>query len=255
MRIYLATRLVSISNYFIQLFRPIFTLDDEEKIPTEDQANMRDALRAMSAELEKLGLRLTKLSADRFAESLPDLTGDQAYNAFEDLFQRFQDEVHEIRFFYIDRQKMEYFGLAAAFGADVAKNFPSAEYDIQEAANCFALSRHTATVTHSMRALEAGLGALAGALKVKRSGRGWGSDLKILEDAWQKKLKAKPGPRAWERTFFAQAFADFRYFADAWRNHAMHASARYGEQEAEQVFEHVRSFMQHLANRLRAKKR
>jgi hypothetical protein len=235
MRVYRAKRLVSISNELVNLFQPILDSEDEELLPADAQAEVLDALRSMSEEIEVLGLPLTKLSADRFAKSVANLTGAEAYKAFEDLNQRFQDEIEQIQFFYVKPEKLNYFGLPSAFGAEVAKNFPSAEYDIQEAANCFASRRYTATVMHSMRVLEAGLGALASALKVKRSGRGWGSDLNIFSNEWQKQLKGKRRLRGWKQTFFAQAFADFRYFADAWRNHAMHASARYGEEEAARV--------------------
>jgi hypothetical protein len=255
MRVYFGKQLVSISNDLLTIFLALFSLEEEEIVPADAQVKALGALRSIAQELEVLGLPLSKLSADRFAEALPELTGAEADKAFDDLQQRFQDEIYPIRFCHVRPEKMDFFGLKAAFGADVAKNFPSAEYDVREAANCFALSRYTATVMHCMRVLETGLSALAGALSVKRSGRGWGSDLKIFEDAWQKQLKAKPRLIAWKRTFFAQAFADFRYFADAWRNHAMHASARYGEEEAGRVFQHVRSFMQHLATRLREKKR
>jgi len=255
MRVYRAKRLVSISNEFVNLFQAVYDLEDEQIIPADARAEVLNALGSMVEEMDVLGLPLTILSAQRFAESAANLTGAEAYRAFEDLNQRFQDEIDRTRFIHVSPEKMAYFGMTAAFGADVAARFPSAEYDIQEAANCFALGRYTATVMHSMRALEAGLGALAGELKVKRSHSGWGSDLKTFEKAWLSARSGKPRPRAWKRTFFAQAFTDFRYFADAWRNHAMHASERYGEEEAERVFEHVRSFMQHLATRLREKKR
>lgn len=157
MRVYRAKQLVSISNEFVNLFAVILKLDDQEELPSDAQAEMLDALRTISQEVEVLGLPLTKISADRFANSLPNSTGAQAEQAFDDLNYRFQDEIYQIRFFYVKPEKMDYFGLSAAFGADVAKNFPSAEYDIQEAANCYALGRYTATVMHSMRALEAGL--------------------------------------------------------------------------------------------------
>ena len=76
----------------------------------------------------------------------------------------------------------------------------------------------------------------------------------IFASAWDKKLKSSRKPRGWRRSFFPEAFADFRYFADAWRNYAMHGKTQYGETEAEKVFEHVRSFMRHLATRLKEKK-
>ena len=46
-----------------------------------------------------------------------------------------------------------------AFGAEVAECFPSARYDIEEAALCLALRRPTAAVFHCMKILRYGIGA------------------------------------------------------------------------------------------------
>ena len=40
------------------------------------------------------------------------------------------------------------------------------------------------------------------------------------------------------------------HFKNAWRNHAMHARARYNEAEARRILEHTKGFMQHLSQRL-----
>jgi hypothetical protein len=254
MKIYLANRLVSISNEIISMFPATLKGQENEKVSQESQATILNSLGNMTRELEALGLPFTKLAAGRFAMDLPNMKGDDCEKAFDDLNQRFQDEVGNIRFFYVSPNKMAYFDQSSAFGPQVLERFPSAEYDVKEAANCFALSRHTASVMHCMRVLEAGLDSLAAALKVRRSAKGWGADLSIFSDAWQNRLKATPKLPGWQRTFFPQAFADFRHFAGAWRNYAMHGKAKYGEEEAHRVFEHVRTFMQQLAGRFREKK-
>lgn len=250
MRIFLAQQLVSISNQIITIF-PHTTGETGEPVPQEERTLIKKSLEAMWNPLDALELKFTQLSVKRFAESAQaGMTYGEAEAAFDDLDGRFQDEIESIKFFYVSPDKMKYFDQQSAFGVDVFTRFPSAEYDIKEAANCFALSRSTATVMHCMRVLEVGLDSLASALKVSRSTRGWGADLRIFSQTWEKQLKAKPKLRGWKRTFFPEAFSDFRYFADAWRNYSMHGKAQYGEEEARKVFEHVKGFMQHLATRL-----
>jgi HEPN domain-containing protein len=159
-----------------------------------------------------------------------------------------------IKFIYIPAEKMAFYDQPEAFGTAVAKAFPGADYDIREAGNCFALGLHTAAVMHSMRVLESGLNALGHGLRATRSIHGWGNDLKIFQDKWDTILATKPKKLGWKRQFYPQLFLHFRYFADAWRNRAFHKpEAKYGELEAQKVFEHVREFMQLLATRLSEK--
>jgi hypothetical protein len=259
-KIYLASRLVGISDEFVGLFAGFGSVLDDDPLASSAKRSAARSLRRMSAELDALGLPFTKLAADRLASELvledgPLATGRQFDEAFNELFQRFQDEVQQIRFLFVEPNKLKHYDQAAPFGAEVAQKFPCAEFDIREAANCFALGRYTATVMHCMRVLEKGLDALGKAVKAKKTHRGWGNDLNAFADAWEKQLKAKPTGQGWRRAFFPKAFADFRHFEFAWRNHAMHGHKSFGETEAEQVFEHVQSFMQHLATRLKETKR
>jgi hypothetical protein len=51
-----------------------------------------------------------------------------------------------------------------------------------------------------------------------------------------------------KQQFYSGAAKDFRYFKDAWRNHAMQYRERYTETDAKGILEHVRAFMVQLAN-------
>jgi hypothetical protein len=223
-------------------------------MPQDKKSRISDALENIVKESAFLGLRLTEMAAERFLESLHKDNAEEVWDNFNEVRGRFEDEVELIRFIYVSVDKMAFYDQQAAFGNEVAKAFPSIDYDIREAGNCFALGLNTAAVMHSMRVLESGLRALGKVLKVKPSGSGWGRDLNSFQSKWDSILKTKPKQLRWKRAFYPQLFLHFRYFADAWRNRAFHSpAARYGESEAQQVFEHVRDFMQLLATRLSEK--
>jgi hypothetical protein len=255
-QIYLACRLVSVSNYILGVHTKLFPfiIDETTAISGDARKEIESILTHMSHEVGELGLPMTKLSVDRFRSSIAIDTCEKAEANFDEMQQRFQDEILGIRFLFLEPNKMSWLNQEDPFGKEVSGRFPSAHYEVQEAANCFALNRHTATVMHCMRVLEFGLDALGFSLKVKRSTKGWGRDLNNFSDKWDQIEKGwKKGDPAlgWRRKFYPSVFAEFRYFENAWRNHAMHAHARYGEEESLRVFQHVRTFMQLISERLR----
>ena len=80
--------------------------------------------------------------------------------------------------------------------------------------------------------------------------------MQIFENAWAKIIKAHPRMRGWKRSFIPQAFKEFGYFAEAWRNRSFHAPhVMYGEEEAERVVLHVRTFLKHLSTKIGEKKK
>ena len=139
----------------------------------------------------------------------------------------------------------------------VNDRFPLAVQDIQEAANCLALSRPTACVCHLMRVLEIGLQTLAQALNVPFANqRDWQDAINAIEG--QIKLYQKgsisPLPADWKekKQFYSELATQFTHFKEAWRNYAMHARVFYAETKAETIFGSVREFMRVLASRLSA---
>jgi hypothetical protein len=136
----------------------------------------------------------------------------------------------------------------------VSERFPDASYDMQEAANCLALSRPTACVCHLMRVLEVGLIALASELHIPFPSR---NDWQDVINAIEGKIKLfEKGsgelPANWreKRQFYAETAIQFTHFKDAWRNYAMHFHAVYDEGKADIIFRSVREFMQVLVTQL-----
>jgi hypothetical protein len=136
----------------------------------------------------------------------------------------------------------------------VNDRFPDAVYDIQEAANCKALSRPTACVFHLMRVLEVGLNALATDVGIPWPSRNDWQDVINAIEGKVKEIEKGSGtlPTNWreKRQFYADSATQFTHFKDGWRNYAMHFHAIYDEAKADIIYRSVQDFMRVLATRL-----
>ena len=133
------------------------------------------------------------------------------------------------------------------------ERFPSAIYDIQEAANCLALSRPGACVFHLMRVLEVELMRLATDLEVPWNFHEW---QKVINNIRQKISDiehgnlVKSGNAQEDKRYYSGLATQFEHFKDAWRNHAIHVhGVFYDEAKAQIVYLSVREFMRELAKR------
>lgn len=189
----------------------------------------------------------------RLFEPDEQLTISQAEVLLKELQNDIVVELSEPRFLMIskDRQSL-YQQQETAFGQKVIDRFPETTFDIGAAARCLALDEWTAAVFHLMRVLELGLRSIAAMVGIPSSAnvdlQNWQN---IIEQVEKKIRDIEQQQRSFEKVealrFYSEAAAQFRYFKDAWRNHVSHARAKYDEQEAFNVWNHVRSFMQQLA--------
>jgi len=249
-KVYPAQRLLEVGRQCTAIWMAVLEANGcEDGNPSQEtRDHVKSCAELLSVELDILGMKLSKASLDPLLESIDLASVDDIRRSITDVQCRFWDEIAAESFLYQSREKLKCYDQHAPFSQAVFHRFPGAEFDIREAANCFALDRHTATVMHSMRVLEVGFTLLGKVLKIKRGTFGWGQDLNSFQNAWQSILSAKPKRLGWKRTVVPQLLLQLQYFKDAWRNHAMHKpDARYGEEEARRVFEHVRDFMILLA--------
>ena len=103
-----------------------------------------------------------------------------------------------------------------------------------------------------MRALEVALESLANALGLSLANQNWNTILNDIENEIRSRTKATHGS-TWkdkDEPFFAEAATHFRFIKNGWRNHTMHRKDKYTDEEAEAIYESVRSFMRHLSERL-----
>ena len=154
-------------------------------------------------------------------------------------------------------------GVLSLLGNQAREKFPSAQGDFIEAGNCLAAECNTAAVFHLMRAAEVGLRALASDREAKFKNKPldqqeWGTILTYL-DTCIRELRESPisnwidsGIRDTQIRFYSELIAELRQFNEAWRRHLSHAreDGFYDRYYAMSVFEHVRLFMQKLAERI-----
>jgi HEPN domain-containing protein len=171
------------------------------------------------------------------------------------LNERIYDALSESMCLQIPPNKAEFYESKHLFGEEVSNNFPSANYDIEEAGKCYAAGRYTACVFHLMRVMEIGVKAVASGLgiltKVRSAQPSWGEVLRLTNDEIQ--ANNKSGAPSWtpeKRGFFENVQADLMTVKNAWRNTTMHVENSYDEERAEDVYNAVKGFMRHLAKHL-----
>lgn len=145
----------------------------------------------------------------------------------------------------LDHAKAGFYVLLQPFGTHVDAAYPSSVFDIGEAAKCYAVERSTACVMHLMRALERPMQLLATDLQVPCDRAAWGPILNSMAP----KIAALTNSDHRKQTYSDVAI-QFRYFKDAWRDHAMHAREKYTPEEAMVIFNACKSLMQTLAPHL-----
>jgi hypothetical protein len=132
--------------------------------------------------------------------------------------------------------------------------FPDAQEDIEEMNKCYALSRYTAAVFHSLLVVEHGLIRLGHYIGVTDPKLGWDATYKRL--SWLLNNRASVPPDL-DFNFLEQTKARLDSMKLAWRNKVNHAAGKlqiektgFTDFAAEEVIIACRSFMRHLAEGL-----
>jgi HEPN domain-containing protein len=119
--------------------------------------------------------------------------------------------------------------------------------DIEEAAKALALQRPTACVFHLMRAMEIAVKRLGKRVGVQNVDKEWG---KILSDIG-KGIEAMPFKTEAEkrkRNRWSEVHTHLYHVKQAWRNDTMHPKQTYTREQAHEVFQACRVFMDRLAD-------
>jgi hypothetical protein len=173
--------------------------------------------------------------------------------ALKEIDSRLKDELEDITILALDRKERDFFEpQEPLFGRDFETKFPSALFEIDEAAKCMALARHTAAVCHLMRCLEIGIKAVANSLNIPNptgANRNWNTILGTIKTAMDAKTKASTW-QSDDRAIFESARASLDATRVAWRNTTMHVENKYTADEAEHIYVAIRGFMRTLASRM-----
>lgn len=168
--------------------------------------------------------------------------------AIEGAVRAFIADAQSRQFFAADAMADGYYETADKLvGAEVVDQFPSIQFDIEEAGKCLTFGLWTASVMHLMRVHECVLGVLAQHLGVEVK-ENWNSTLNDIEAALRQIKASKEGPVAEQAA--AEAATHLRFVKNAHRNHVMHAHMSYDQKRARDVFDGTRAFLQHLAKAL-----
>jgi hypothetical protein len=202
---------------------------------------------------ESIGLLLSYDYAQRLVEkrkaNAPLTNGARAMECHV-LMERIEDESNRLVLMRIPAERASRYDQPELFGKAVADAFPSVEFDVWEAGNCFATARFTASVFHLMRVLEIGLTAFAGIFKVPAAHTNWQNIIEQIE----KHIRGMPSDPSkapdWKakQEFYSQVAHGFMFLKDAWRNYTAHARGKYVEEQADTILINVRAFMQRLAD-------
>jgi hypothetical protein len=161
---------------------------------------------------------------------------------YNDLSETIRRELQTVNFFYMPSKQARFYRQNELFGSKVAAKFPSLEFDIIEAGNCFAMGRSTACVFHLMRIMEVGVQKFGSMLGVAlASQKNWQNIL----DETNKAIKTLP--KTPDAVVLSQIAAHLYNVKVAWRNQVMHPHDKYTLDEAEDLIGHVKAFMKALA--------
>ena len=174
-------------------------------------------------------------------------------NSLHSLLYHLSKDLEKQKFLYLSPSEVEFFEVNDLSGPFIeGASFHSAQEDMREARNCYALGRYTASVFHSMGVLERGLRALAQNVGEDASQANWQN----IIDRIEKKIRlfrglAKSNEKEAKLQFLSEAAKEFTYFKDGWRNHVSHAKVRYDAPRALSILNHTFAFMSHLSSQLR----
>jgi hypothetical protein len=246
---------------FIQSAVEIFWISESSEPgksgrPLEDseKEDLTDALKRMLHECEKLQLYTSSALISSRLAYLPKTLGE-----FELLRDAVQFEMTAKLFLFVPQHIAKYYEWGEIVNEKVTEAFPNSYQKIRAAGSCLASGLPTACVFHSMRAAELGLKALGSEYEIAiKSGKEialaeWREILDGLNATVQKieNLPNSTIDKDVRLQFCSEAAAEFRFFKNGWRIRAAHARATYDEAQAIEVIDHVRSFFEFLATRLK----
>jgi hypothetical protein len=166
---------------------------DDLIIPSDDFLE-RDSkgLKGVAESCALVGLTLSTMYAQRMSETIAPgkkLTFAERAKHFTILQDRIQDEMSLMLVMRIPQEQAELYDKAELFGKNVNARFPTIQFDVVEAGNCYATGRSTAVVFHLMRIMETGVQEFGTKLGVKLVGeKNWQNIL----DEINKAIRALP---------------------------------------------------------------
>ena len=229
--------------------------NNKTRLTASGMTTAADLLRRLHNALMTLGAQVTAIAVQSLLDKLSNekengILLEDLRKGLNDIDSRLKDELSLATVFVIENDRRKYFvGASDMFGQEVADKLPIAISDMEDAGKCLACGLGTATVFHSMRVMEAALQALAKLLNIPYA-PSWESYIRQIETKINEKHKSKTAKWRRDEAFFREILGNLQTIKISWRNPTMHIVRRYSEEEAEEIFVAVRSFVKRLASRL-----
>jgi hypothetical protein len=158
-------------------------------------------------------------------------------------------ELQAILFLPASNDLVANFNIRHPFGERVAKIFPKCSEDIEEAHKCFGFARYTACAFHIGRAMESACKRLAKHMRARATRDEWQSYINAMNDV----INRMPYDNARQKAKRALRSGATNYlfnFKEAWRNETMHPKKTYTREQAREVLDSARSFLQHASTKI-----
>lgn len=165
----------------------------------------------------------------------------------EEIERVIKNELSDMPLFFMSKERMsEHDKMFEEVKLLYDRPWPIALTNLDSARFCYVYEEFTASVFHSMRAVEKILTTVADSLTgVDLSREQWQTLIERIESEI-KKLDAlsKGADREKKQTFCSEIAMQFRYIKNAWRNHVMHGRTTYKEKEAREIWWHVKRMVE-----------
>lgn len=216
----------------------------EVELDKSTKDHIDDFLSQVEDHCKNICLEFSLIGIQRLRGSLQaKVTQGQMAAALDELDRRIRDEMGTRLFMFVPSDMAKFYDKKELFGPDVNAAFPSVQFDVVEAGNCYAAGRATACVFHLMRIMEIGVQEFGTRLGVSLvNEKNWQNIL----DEINKAIKGLPpkDPKTVEKS---EAAANLYSVKLAWRNQVMHPKGIYTLEEAKNLINLVGVFMRQLA--------
>lgn len=224
-------------------------LVDAEKAETGSEAGRRAIQPGLARQadwlvetLDSMALPMALKSALRYQSAVKDIElprpAQELRTQLREVIERMHDELDHVSLYRMCPGYAGYYEPSGPlFGDAVDRAFPECAVDIEEAGKCLAVGRSTASVFHLMRVMEAATRKLCKHHGRDNLQREWG---KLISDLDADIQKMEAGER---RNRWSEAKSNLYDVKQAWRNDTMHPNRTYTEDQADDIFRKVRSFM------------
>lgn len=252
--------LATLRKFNPQQPQPPLDLSDEFRKLTEEVNRLgllvtREALGQFLLEVTKENPGSVKMFGEgenaTFYFSNVGLNNERTCHHLETIYSTLKAELRTTLFKVIPKEKAKYNDAGWLKGLELQSKFPTAFIELERGGICYSLGQSTASVFHSMRALECGLTALAKPFNISTVLDNWNTIIEQIEKA-VRAIGAQPKSqqKSDDEQFFGAAASHLYFVKNAWRNHVSHRLESYSDDEALKVLMRTQEFSESLCARL-----